>query len=128
MYDAIVVGARCAGAPTAMLLARAGRRVLLLDRAAFPSDTLSTHYIHQPGVARLAPLGPARPARRHRLPADPPLPLRRRPVRAPRAPPPPLDGVDAAYSPRRHVLDRCWPTAAAEAGAEVREGVTVDGC
>ena len=57
MYDAIVVGARCAGAPTAMLLARGGRRVLLLDRAARGSDTLSTHYIHQSGVAKLAGWG-----------------------------------------------------------------------
>src|SRR3712207_3707818 len=56
-YDAIVVGARVAGAPTAMLLARKGYRVLLLDRAGFPSDTLSTHYVHQPGVARLARWG-----------------------------------------------------------------------
>jgi flavin-dependent dehydrogenase len=40
MYDVIVVGARCAGAPTAMLLARRGYRVLLVDRASFPSDTL----------------------------------------------------------------------------------------
>jgi 2-polyprenyl-6-methoxyphenol hydroxylase-like FAD-dependent oxidoreductase len=53
MYDVIVVGARCAGSPTAMLLARKGYRVLLVDQAGFPSDTLSTHYIHQPGVARL---------------------------------------------------------------------------
>src|SRR5690348_14263915 len=53
MYDAIVVGARAAGSPTAMLLARKGHRVLLVDRATFPSDTLSTHYIHQPGIARL---------------------------------------------------------------------------
>jgi 2-polyprenyl-6-methoxyphenol hydroxylase-like FAD-dependent oxidoreductase len=53
MYDAIIVGARCAGAPTAMLLARKGYRVLLLDKARFPSDTLSVHYIHQPGVACL---------------------------------------------------------------------------
>ena len=53
MYDAIVVGARCAGSPTAMLLARKGYRVLLLDRDAFPSDHMSTHWIHQPGVARL---------------------------------------------------------------------------
>jgi flavin-dependent dehydrogenase len=45
MYDAIVVGARCAGAPTAMLLARHGHRVLLVDRASFPSDTVSTHFI-----------------------------------------------------------------------------------
>lgn len=40
-YDAIVIGARCAGSPTAMLLARKGYRVLLVDRASFPSDTLS---------------------------------------------------------------------------------------
>jgi 2-polyprenyl-6-methoxyphenol hydroxylase-like FAD-dependent oxidoreductase len=52
-YDAIVVGARCAGSPTAMLLARRGYRVLLLDRARFPSDTVSTHLIHPPGVAAL---------------------------------------------------------------------------
>src|ERR1043166_7073827 len=52
-YDAIVVGARCAGSPTAMLLARRGYRVLVVDRATFPSDTLSTHMIHGPGVAAL---------------------------------------------------------------------------
>lgn len=56
-FDVIIVGARCAGSPTAMLLARKGYRVLLVDRAAFPSDTMSTHYIHQPGVARLARWG-----------------------------------------------------------------------
>ena len=50
-YDVIVVGARCAGSPTAMLLARAGYRVLLVDRATFPSDTLSTHLLHPPGAA-----------------------------------------------------------------------------
>jgi len=53
MYDAIIVGARCAGSPLAMLLARKGYRVLLLDKASFPSDTISTHHIHQPGVAHL---------------------------------------------------------------------------
>src|SRR5262245_35343833 len=53
MFDAIIVGARCAGSPTAMLLARKGYRVLLVDRSTFPSDIMSTHYIHQPGVARL---------------------------------------------------------------------------
>ena len=42
MYDAIVVGARCAGSPTAMLLARKGYRVLLVDRDSFPSDMMST--------------------------------------------------------------------------------------
>ena len=58
MYDAIVVGARCAGAATALLLARKGHRVLLVDRAQFPSDMrLSTHLVWQPGVARLEEWG-----------------------------------------------------------------------
>ena len=52
-YDAIVVGGRCAGSPTAMLLARKGYRVLVVDRARFPSDTISTHLVHPPGVAAL---------------------------------------------------------------------------
>jgi len=52
-FDAIVIGARCAGSPTAMLLARAGCRILLVDRSEFPSDTLSTHMIHPPGVRHL---------------------------------------------------------------------------
>jgi 2-polyprenyl-6-methoxyphenol hydroxylase-like FAD-dependent oxidoreductase len=56
-YDAIVVGARCAGSPTAMLLARSGHRVLLVDRASFPSDTVSTHVVHPQGVARLRAWG-----------------------------------------------------------------------
>jgi 2-polyprenyl-6-methoxyphenol hydroxylase-like FAD-dependent oxidoreductase len=52
-YDAIVVGARVAGSPTAMLLARKGYDVLLVDRATFPSDTISTHLVHPPGIAAL---------------------------------------------------------------------------
>ena len=56
-YDAIVVGARCAGSPTAMLLARKGYKVLVADRARFPSDTISTHLIHPPGVAALKEWG-----------------------------------------------------------------------
>ena len=50
-YDVIVVGARCGGSPTAMLLARKGYRVLLVDKATFPSDTMSTHVMHPPAVA-----------------------------------------------------------------------------
>ncbi|HET6639751.1 MAG TPA: FAD-dependent monooxygenase, partial [Gemmatimonadota bacterium] len=52
-YDAIVIGARCAGSPTAMLLARKGYSVLVVDRATFPSDTISTHLVHPPGLAAL---------------------------------------------------------------------------
>ena len=53
MYDVIVVGARCAGAPTAMLLARNGYRVLLCDRATFPSDTVSNGMFNSPGLPYL---------------------------------------------------------------------------
>ena len=53
MYDVIVNGARCAGAPTAMLLARQGLRVLLLDRATFPSNLPHGHFIHMDGPGRL---------------------------------------------------------------------------
>jgi hypothetical protein len=56
-YDAIVIGARCAGSPTAMLLARKGHRVLVVDRATFPSDTVSTHILHPLGAASLARWG-----------------------------------------------------------------------
>ena len=52
-YDAIIIGARCAGSPTGMLLARRGYRVLIVDRATFPSDTISTHVVHPLGVAAL---------------------------------------------------------------------------
>ena len=45
VYDAIVVGARCAGSPTAMLLARKGYRVLLVDKASFPSDVVNGYYL-----------------------------------------------------------------------------------
>lgn len=57
MYDVIIVGARAAGSATALLLARRGLKVLVVDRAAFPSDTLSTHQVQVPGVARLARWG-----------------------------------------------------------------------
>lgn len=57
MYDAIVVGARCAGAPLAMLLARQGRRVLLVDRSLFPSNKMSTHLMKRAGLARLKAWG-----------------------------------------------------------------------
>src|SRR5712691_8517698 len=53
MYDVIVVGARCAGSPTAMLLARKGYRVLLVDKATFPSDTMNGHALHARGGACL---------------------------------------------------------------------------
>jgi 2-polyprenyl-6-methoxyphenol hydroxylase-like FAD-dependent oxidoreductase len=53
MFDVIVVGARCAGASLAMLLARGGHRVAVVDRASFPSDTMSTHFLRQRAAFRL---------------------------------------------------------------------------
>ena len=123
-YDAIVVGARCGGAPTAMLLARKGYRVLLLDRAGFPSDTLSTHYIHQPGIARLARWGLL-----DRIVASNCPPVRQLlfdvgPF-ALAGTPPPADGVAEAYAPRRTVLDQILVDAAVAAGAELRPHFSV---
>jgi 2-polyprenyl-6-methoxyphenol hydroxylase-like FAD-dependent oxidoreductase len=123
-YDVIVVGARCAGSPTAMLLARSGHRVLLVDRAHFPSDTVSTHIVHPAGVAALSRWGIV-----DRLVAS-------------GCPPihtysfdfgpftiggwPGTEEAPVAYCPRRTVLDKLLVDAAADAGAEVREGFTVD--
>jgi flavin-dependent dehydrogenase len=124
-YDAIIVGARCAGSPTAMLLARRGYRVLLVDRATFPSDTVSTHIIHPPGVAALERWGLLErlqstgcpPAGRYSYDFGP-FAI----AGSPRA----TQGIAVAYAPRRTVLDKLLVDAAAKAGAEVREAFTVD--
>jgi flavin-dependent dehydrogenase len=124
MYDAIVVGARCAGSPTAMLLARAGRRVLLVDRASFPSDTLSTHYIHQAGMACLDRWGLLAQVARSNCPPIRGYTLDIGPF-ALRGAPPPLGAVADAYSVRRRILDDILVEAAADAGAEVRQRFSV---
>jgi flavin-dependent dehydrogenase len=125
MYDAIIVGARAAGSPTAMLLARRGHRVLLVDRASFPSDTLSTHYIHQPGVARLKRWGLLDRLVATGCPPSRTLTFDVGPFALAGAPLP-SDGVTEAYAPRRTVLDTLLVDAAAEAGAEVRTDFPVD--
>lgn len=125
IYDVIVVGARCAGSPTAMLLARMGQRVLLVDKATFPSDTISTHLVHAPGVAALARWGLL-----DLLVASGCPPIRTYsydfgPFTLAGSPLPTDDGVGVAYGPRRTVLDKILLDAAVDAGAEVREGFTV---
>jgi flavin-dependent dehydrogenase len=122
MYDVIIVGARCAGSPTAMLLARAGHRVLLCDKSTFPSDKLSTHYIQPQGVKLLEEWGLLDAVIATNAPAitsfavygagDTPLFQ------------PPMDGV--AYCPRRYLLDKILVDAAVAAGAELREAFKVD--
>lgn len=126
MYDAIVVGARCAGSPTAMRLARAGYRVLLLDKARFPSDTLSVHYIHQPGIAALKRWGLLDAVIASNCPAVQRQTMDFGPFRISGSPPP-SDGTSEGYAPRRLVLDKILVDAAAKAGAEVRERFTVTG-
>jgi flavin-dependent dehydrogenase len=123
MWDAIIVGSRVAGASLGMLLARAGRRVLLLDRASFPSDTMSTHFLwpRTSGFLKTWDL-------LEQLEATGCPPIRRMRVTmdgleysgAPSA----VRGAESMYCPKRTILDALLVDAAREAGAEVREGVT----
>ncbi|MGI8856434.1 MAG: NAD(P)/FAD-dependent oxidoreductase [Thermomicrobiales bacterium] len=124
MYDAIIVGARCAGSPTALLLARKGYRVLLLDRHAFPSDSINNHFIQLPGVRQLQRWGLLDQVAASNAPpirvistdlGDYLLPTSVEP----------LEGTDAHYAPRRFVLDTLLVKAAVAAGAELREHFTV---
>ena len=124
-YDAIVVGARCAGAPTAMLLARKGHRVLVVDRATFPSDTLSTHFIHAPGVAALRRWGLLDAVIATGCPPVETYSFDFGPITI-KGTPRVSDGASTAYAPRRIVLDKILVDAARNAGAEVREGFTVE--
>jgi 2-polyprenyl-6-methoxyphenol hydroxylase-like FAD-dependent oxidoreductase len=126
VYDAVIVGARCGGAPTGMLLARAGLRVLVVDRADAGSDTLSTHAFMRGGVLQLHRWGllerltatgvpPVRVVTFHYGDEALPVEFQAR------------DGVDALYAPRRTVLDALLADAAREAGAEVAFGVRAEG-
>lgn len=124
-YDAIVVGARCAGAPTAMLLARRGHRVLLVDKARFPSDTMSTHVVHPPGIAALRRWGLLERLQETGCPPIDYYAFDFGPVVISGSPRP-VDGIGFAYCPRRTVLDGLLLDAAASAGVEVRDGFTVD--
>ncbi len=126
MYDVIVVGARVAGAATSMLLARSGLRVLVVDRASFPSDTLSTHQVQLPGIARLERWGLLDAVVAAGTPATRRLQFDAGSIGLDGAYPA-VDGIDALYSPRRTVLDAIVVDAARAAGAEVQEGFTVDG-
>ena len=120
-YDAIVVGARCSGAATAMLLARRGMSVLLIDRDRRGADTLSTLAMMRAGVTQLHRWGLLDQVR-----ATGAAPIRSTsfvygdevitiPIK-------PRDGVDALFAPRRMVLDPLLADAAAAAGADVRYG------
>jgi flavin-dependent dehydrogenase len=123
-YDAIVVGARCAGSPTAMLLSRKGYRVLVVDRAAFPSDTISTHIIHPLGVASLERWGLLDRVSATGCPPIDTYAFDFGPFTLSGAPG--TEESPVAYAPRRTTLDKLLVDAASEAGAEVRERFTVE--
>lgn len=117
-YDVVIVGARAAGSPLATHLAETGAKVCLIDRAEFPSDTLSTHTIH--GIAPLQQLGVLDDLLRTGAPL-----LTRSDVR--------VDDIDLsadhAEDPslcvRRHLLDQALAERAVRAGAELRTATGV---
>ena len=125
VYDAIVIGARCAGASTAMLLARAGHSVLLVDRARFPSEIPHGHFIHRHGPARLSRWGLLDRVLATGCPAVTSLLVDfgdfalvgHELV---------VDGLPVGLGPRCGALDRMLVNAAVEAGAELREGFVID--
>jgi flavin-dependent dehydrogenase len=124
--DVVVVGSRVAGASTAMLLARAGHDVVLVDRARFPSDTLSTHAISRSGVVQLQRWGLLEQVHRAGAPEIRQVSFHRdgqRVVRSVKE----RAGVDHLVAPRRHSLDPILVSAAEEAGARMYEGMSVRG-
>jgi 2-polyprenyl-6-methoxyphenol hydroxylase-like FAD-dependent oxidoreductase len=125
VFDAVVVGARCAGASLAMLLARAGHKVALVDRATFPSDTMSTHFLWQGGAARLDAWGLL-----DELQASGCSPIREitfdvGPVQLCGIGPG-VGGISDTYCPRRTVLDTVLVEASVDSGAELIDRFVVD--
>jgi menaquinone-9 beta-reductase len=123
-YDAVVVGARCAGAATALLLAKSGARVLMIDRQAYGSDTLSTHALMRGAVMQLSRWGlipgidsngtpPIRSTTFHYFGDPVSVAIK------------PEQGVDCLIAPRRTVLDRLLVDAARAAGVEVHHGTAL---
>src|SRR5436190_48004 len=119
MYDVIVVGGRCGGAPTAMLLARQGYKVLLADRSSFPSELPQGHFVNKQGplllqhwglLDRLLATG-CPPIRKFTMDLGD-FPLTGTELE--------MDGVAFGYGPRRKILDALLIEAACEAGVEFR--------
>ncbi|MCO8125923.1 FAD-dependent monooxygenase [Acidimicrobiia bacterium EGI L10123] len=123
-HDVVVVGSRCAGASTAMLLAQQGVDVVTIDRSRFPSDTLSTHSLARGAVVQLHRWGILDEVLASGAPAIREVSFHigdtviRKDIKA-------AAGVDHLVAPRRHILDDILLRAAEQAGARVRTGVTV---
>ena len=123
-YDVVIVGARCAGAASALLLARAGLRVLAVDRQGYGSDTLSTHALMRPAVMQLARWGLLNPLIRSGAPVITSATFHYGEQEV-IVPIPPERGVPGLIAPRRTVLDRMLVDAARDAGARVLHDVAV---
>jgi flavin-dependent dehydrogenase len=125
-HDVVVVGGRVAGSATAMLLARLGHDVVVVDQASFPSDTVSTHSIARSGVVQLRRWGLLDDVLDSGAPAIRQVTFNAAGESTTRAIKDKA-GVDFLVAPRRYVLDTILATAAERAGAEVRPGITVTG-
>ena len=125
-YDVVIVGARCAGAATALLLAKAGAKVLVVDRQSRGTDTMSTHALMRTGVMQLDRLGlmPALDAMGTPTIKSTTFHYGAESVRVPIKA---EHGVDRLCAPRRSILDRVLIEAAEAAGADVRHGVVLSG-
>jgi 2-polyprenyl-6-methoxyphenol hydroxylase-like FAD-dependent oxidoreductase len=126
-FDVVVVGARCAGSPLATLLAREGMRVVVVERATFPRDTLSTHVFQASAIAFLDRLGVTENVRATGAPYLRYLDLRQEDLEFVTAWPQRPGDVGGIASVRRLLLDPILAEAAAEAGADLRMGTTVTG-
>ncbi len=125
MYDIIIVGARCAGAALALMLARSGHKVLMVDRAVFPRDTMSGHYIHPAGVSWLKRWGVLDRLAATDTPSQSTMTIDFGPVVLTARPAPAADGTTLGYGPRRWLFDPLLAEAAVEAGAQWWDGTTV---
>ena len=126
-FDVIVVGARCAGAPLAALLARGGLRVVLVEQVTFPRDTLSTHCLHAEALSFLDRLGVTEQVRATGAPYLRHFDLRLGDLEFRAEIPQRAGDVGGIASVRRFLLDPILADAAAESGAEVRMGTRVTG-
>lgn len=123
--DAVVVGSRCSGCATSIALARAGRKVVAVDRATFPSDTLSTHLLFAGGVSEIKALGALERVEAAGAPRAPAAFMAAKELEVTAGYTRTSEGIDYGMSVRRPALDMALVDTARETGAEIREKTKV---